>query len=142
VVGLDRHPVLDQVDRQLGVAGEQLVHQALEVWRQVLDHDERHAGVGRQVVEEPGRWIEAAGRSTDTHHVARGHPRERLLSHRRVLHGPCRTAVAAKMRRDVEFRAGAPGAKGGGALSRSSAIVEKLHEVRAVDPGGGRSTYR
>ena len=42
VVGLDEHPVLDEVDRQLGVPSEELVHQALEVGREVLDDDERH----------------------------------------------------------------------------------------------------
>ena len=52
VVGLDRHPVLDQVDRQLGVTGQELVHHAFEVGRQVLDDHERHPGVPRQVVEE------------------------------------------------------------------------------------------
>ena len=49
VVGLDGHPVLDQVDRQLGVPRQELVHQALEVGRQVLDDDERHAGVRRRL---------------------------------------------------------------------------------------------
>ena len=65
VVGLDQHAVLDEVDRQLGVPREQLVHQALEVGRQVLDDDERHPGVAREVVEEALERLEAAGGGAD-----------------------------------------------------------------------------
>ena len=69
VVGLDRHPVLDEVDRQLGVPREQLVHQALEVGRQVLDDHERHPGVVRDVVEEALEGLEPAGRCADADDV-------------------------------------------------------------------------
>ncbi|HYJ51844.1 MAG TPA: hypothetical protein VEW04_01615, partial [Allosphingosinicella sp.] len=61
MVGLDRHPVLDQMDRQRGVPREQLVHQALEVGRQVLDDHEGHAGVFGQRVEEALECVEATG---------------------------------------------------------------------------------
>ena len=46
-------PSLDPVDRDLGVPRQQLVHQALEVGREVLHHDERQAGIQRDLVEEP-----------------------------------------------------------------------------------------
>jgi hypothetical protein len=36
------HPVLDAVDRQTGVPGEQLIHHALEIGREVLDHQIGH----------------------------------------------------------------------------------------------------
>ena len=72
VVGLDQHAVLDELDRQLGVAPEQLVHQALEVRRQVLDDDERHLGVGREVVEEVLERFESAGGGADADHEGRG----------------------------------------------------------------------
>ena len=71
VVGLDRHAVLDEVDRQRGVPRQQLVHQALEVGRQVLDDDERHPGVARDVVEEALERFEAAGRRADADDEAR-----------------------------------------------------------------------
>ena len=51
-VRLDRHVVLGLPDRHRRAARQQLVHQALEVRGQVLQHDERHAGVGREVGEE------------------------------------------------------------------------------------------
>ena len=48
---------------------EELVHQALEVRRQVLDDDERHPGVLRQVVEEALERLEPAGGGADAHDV-------------------------------------------------------------------------
>ena len=69
VVRLDQHAVLDEVDRQLGVPREELVHQALEVRRQVLDDHERHAGVLRHVVEEALERFEPAGGSADADDV-------------------------------------------------------------------------
>jgi hypothetical protein len=39
----------------------------------MLDHDERHAGLGRQVVEEPLERIETSRRGADADDVGRGH---------------------------------------------------------------------
>ena len=39
-IALDWHAVLDPMDRQFGSAGQKLVHQALEVRREVLDEHE------------------------------------------------------------------------------------------------------
>ena len=52
-VGLDGHVVLRLPDAHRRAAREQFVHQALEIGREVLKDDERHAGVGRQMCEEP-----------------------------------------------------------------------------------------
>ena len=71
VVGFDRHAVFDEMDRQQRVPRQQFVHQALEVWRQVLDDDERHPGVFREVVEEAHERIEAAGGRADADDVLR-----------------------------------------------------------------------
>jgi len=49
---------LDEVNRRVGVPRQELVHQALEVGRQVLDDDERHPARLRDVIEE---GFEAAG---------------------------------------------------------------------------------
>ena len=71
VLRLDRHPVLDEVDRQLGVTGQELVHHALEVGREVLNDDERHARLLGQVVEEALDRLEPAGGGADPHDVRR-----------------------------------------------------------------------
>jgi hypothetical protein len=71
VVGLDHHAILDEVNGQLGAAPEDLVHQALEVRRKVLDDDERHPALHRDVVEEMLERLQPAGRSADPHHVRR-----------------------------------------------------------------------
>ena len=61
--------VLDQAHRELRAPRQDLVHQALEVGRQVLHHDERHPGVGRHVVEEAFNRFQPTGRGTDPHDV-------------------------------------------------------------------------
>jgi hypothetical protein len=66
VVGLDDHPVFDEMDRQRGVPREELVHQALEVGGQVLDEHEGHAARAREVVEEALERVEPASRCSDT----------------------------------------------------------------------------
>jgi hypothetical protein len=71
-VRLHRHVVLGLADPHLRPPGEQFVHQALEVGRQVLQHHERHAGVGREVREETLEGFEAAGGSADTDDVKVG----------------------------------------------------------------------
>ena len=62
------------MDRQVGMPGEQLVHEALEIGRQVLNDDECQAAVGRHVIEELFQGFEAAGRSSERDHekLARG----------------------------------------------------------------------
>jgi hypothetical protein len=72
VVGLDRHAVLDEIDGQQRVPRQQFVHQALEVWRQVLDDDERHPGFLGKVVEEPHERVKSTGGGAYTDNVARG----------------------------------------------------------------------
>lgn len=71
MVRLDVHAVLHEMNRERGVPGEQLVHHALEVRRQVLDDHERHPGVARQAVEESLDGVEAAGRRADADDVRR-----------------------------------------------------------------------
>ena len=44
-VGLERHPVRDLHDREVGLSGEQDREHALVIGRQVLHDDERHADV-------------------------------------------------------------------------------------------------
>ncbi len=101
VVGLDRHAVLDEMDRQPGVSRQQLVHQALEVGREVLNDDEGHPGLARHVVEEAFERVEPPRRRADPHD-ARRHSRFLCVDHRRPapsrivlvgrhMHGLCRT---------------------------------------------------
>jgi hypothetical protein len=52
-VGLDRHVVFGLTDAQLGAPRQQLVHQALEVGREMLEHHERHTDVGGDMGEQP-----------------------------------------------------------------------------------------
>ena len=52
-VGLDQGFVLGLPDRHRGPPPEELVHQALEIGRQVLQDDEGHPGIGREPREEP-----------------------------------------------------------------------------------------
>jgi hypothetical protein len=68
-VGLDRHVVIGLPDTQGRATREQLVHQTLEVGRQVLQHDECHARVSRKLGEQPLERIEAARRRTNGHDV-------------------------------------------------------------------------
>jgi len=56
-VGLDTHPVLRLPDRQRCAPPEQLVHQALEIGRQVLQHHEA-------IPVSVGRWVNS--RSSDS----------------------------------------------------------------------------
>ena len=68
-VRLDQHLVLGLADRHRRPPRQQLVHQALEVRRQVLEDDERHPGVGREVREQPFERLEPAGRCADADDV-------------------------------------------------------------------------
>ena len=72
MVGLDGHPVFHQLDGHIGVPSEKLIHQAPEVRRQVLDEDERHSRVARQVVEESLDGVEPPRRCADPDDVKRG----------------------------------------------------------------------
>jgi len=80
-IGLDRHALLDEDHRHVGVARDQLGHQAAEVRRQVLHDDERHAGRLRERREQLLERLEPAGRRADADDsrvgaiVARGHGR-------------------------------------------------------------------
>ena len=80
-VGLDERLVLGLPDRHRRAAPQQLVHQALEVGRQVLEDDEGHPGVGRQPGEEPLERLEPAGRGPDRDDVKPGVGRGRVVSH-------------------------------------------------------------
>ena len=73
MIGLDRHAVFDEMDRERRMARQQLVHEALEVRRQVLNDHERHAGVLRQVIEEAHERIEPARRRADADDKTRRH---------------------------------------------------------------------
>jgi hypothetical protein len=64
-VGLDVHVVLDQQHGDASAAGEQLVHHALEVGREVLHDDERHSRVLRHGAEQLFECVEPAGGSAD-----------------------------------------------------------------------------
>jgi hypothetical protein len=91
VLRLDRHPVLHEMDRQLGVPRQELVHHALEVGRQVLNDHERQARSLGQVVEEAFDRFEAAGGGADPHDVrwclrSEGHVRPRASHFREVKH--------------------------------------------------------
>jgi len=68
-VGLHRHVVLGQPHRHRRAPRQQLVHEALEIRRQMLQDDEGHAGVGRQVAEQPFERLEAARRCADADDV-------------------------------------------------------------------------
>ncbi len=65
VVALDRHPVRGLQHRHLGVAAEQLREHARALGHQVLDQDEGHAAVRRQVLEEGLVGLEPARRGAD-----------------------------------------------------------------------------
>jgi len=68
-VGLHHHFVLSMLDRDGRPAAEELVHQALEIRRQVLQNDEGHPGVGRQPCEQPLERLEPARRGADADDV-------------------------------------------------------------------------
>jgi hypothetical protein len=70
-VGRDRGRLDDLQHRHAGEPRQELVHQALEVGRQVLDDDERHAGVGRHGLEQALEGLEATRRRTDPDHEGR-----------------------------------------------------------------------
>ncbi len=53
--------------------GEELVHQALEVRRQVLDDDEGRLGQDGEVIEEAFERVEPAGGGADSHDVKAAH---------------------------------------------------------------------
>ena len=107
-VRLDRHVVLGLADRHRRPPRQQLVHQALEVRRQVLQDDERHAGVGGQLREQPFERLEPAGRRADADDVesplvlARDSscaPSARTDDVRAVAVGFLRTVVIGPLRR-------------------------------------------
>ena len=81
VVRLDLHPVLDEGHRQLRTSRQELVHQTLEVRRQVLHDHEGHARVRGQVVEEGFERFEAPRRGADADHVPRGGGSDGFLVH-------------------------------------------------------------
>ena len=65
LVGLDRHAVLDLADGHGGAAAQDLGEVTLPVRREVLDEDERHAGVGPHGGEELGGCLDPAGGGAD-----------------------------------------------------------------------------
>jgi len=58
------------LDRHRGVPCQGLVHQALEVGREVLDQDERRTGPGGKPVEQQLDRLEPPGGGADRHDVA------------------------------------------------------------------------
>jgi hypothetical protein len=79
VVWLDGDAVGHLLDRDASAPPEQLDHAALEVGREVLQHDERHAAVLRHGAEERLESLQTTGRGTDPDHV------EAALFDRRTL---------------------------------------------------------
>ena len=65
VVRADGHAVLRDRHGHIAVPCDQLVHQAAEVGREVLDDDERHARVLWEVPEEANERIEPSCRRPD-----------------------------------------------------------------------------
>jgi len=68
-VRLDTRLVLGLPDAHLSTPGQQHVHQALEVRREVLQDDEGHACISWQVREEPLERVEAASGRADADDV-------------------------------------------------------------------------
>ncbi len=64
-VRFDLNAVLDQMHRQLGAAGQDLIHQTLEVRGQVLHDHERHPRVEWDLLEESLERLEPACRCAD-----------------------------------------------------------------------------
>jgi hypothetical protein len=64
-VRFDLEIVLGLADSHLRPPRQQLIHQALEVGREVLQDDERHTRVGGKRREQPLERLEAAGRGAD-----------------------------------------------------------------------------
>ncbi len=71
------HPIQRAMNRQLRMPSQQLVHQALEIWRQMLDHDKGESAVVRHVVKELLQRLEPAGRCRHSHNVTRSVRRRR-----------------------------------------------------------------
>jgi hypothetical protein len=71
-VGLDVHPLLGPAHRHGGSLRQKFDHQALVVWRQVLNHDEGAAGVDRRGGKEGFECFEATGRGADTDKIGGG----------------------------------------------------------------------
>jgi len=57
-VGLDRHLVLGRADAHGRASRQQLIHEAPEVRREMLQDDEGHAGIGGKLCEQPLERIE------------------------------------------------------------------------------------
>jgi hypothetical protein len=77
VVCLDQHAILGEPHRHVAVPGDQLVHQAPEIRRQMLHDHEGHPGVGRHLREQLLERFEPAGRGPDADDP-RGCGREQL----------------------------------------------------------------
>ena len=60
-VGFDHHLVLGLPDRHRRAARQQLVHETLEIRRQMLEDDERHAAVGGDVCKKTLQRLEPTG---------------------------------------------------------------------------------
>jgi hypothetical protein len=67
VVGLDEHAVLDLVNRETGRAGERIAQVAGVRRIQVLDQNERHAAVARDMAKQLDEGFHAPRGGADTH---------------------------------------------------------------------------
>ena len=70
-IRLDLQPLLDAMHGHRRMPGQQLVHQALEVRREMLDHHKGQPGVRRQGVEKRLQSLQPARRGTDAHDASR-----------------------------------------------------------------------
>ena len=62
VVALEAHPVCSLQHLHRRVTGQQIDHQALVLWIEMLDQHEGHAAVSRQRVEKPPEGVETTCR--------------------------------------------------------------------------------
>jgi hypothetical protein len=105
-VALDRVAVARDPDRDVGPPREQRVHHALEVGRQVLEHDERHARVPRHRAEQRLERLEPARRRP--HADDERGPRVRELGVRAAGRFACHVGERGHVAGGGGSRAGAP----------------------------------
>ncbi len=68
MVGLERHAVRRLLHRHRRMPGQQIDHHARMRRIEMLDQDERHAGVAGERIEQPADGFEPAGRGAEPDH--------------------------------------------------------------------------
>ena len=102
-VRLQRHAVLDPVQRHVGVPREQLAHQTLEFRREMLHDDKRQPAVLRHAAEELLQRLQPPGRRADPDDVRRPALTPQVAPHPLVNLSVFQPSASLRMRFIVDF---------------------------------------